>query len=149
MSRCDAVVKEVDADMALIELSGRPHACGSCARVDGCGSGLLGLGTAPRRYWLKNSVVAHPGDVVSVMVTDGTLLRTSLVAYLLPALLAIAGAATGDALGGDAAALAGMFAGLVTGVLWLRYTELRTRAGNSFFSLQRETSTTHLYKDVS
>ena len=57
---------------------------------------------------------------MSVSVADGTIFKATLLSYVLPALLAIAGAAAGNSHGGDAWAVGGCLAGLAAGFLFLR-----------------------------
>lgn len=140
MSECDALVVEVSGDQVLVEVSGRAPACGNCSKPDGCQGGLTGLSTGPRRYRLDNRTGARVGDRVRLTVADGTLWRASLASYLLPVLLAIAGAAVGQFWAEDPGAVAGMFAGLGGGLALLRRKEMRARHENSPLSLRVSTN---------
>lgn len=136
MSECDALVVEVSGDQVLVEVSGRAAACGNCSKPDGCQGGLTGLSTGPRRYRMDNLTGARVGDRVQLTVAEGTLWRASLASYLLPILLAIAGAAVGQFWAQDPGAVAGMLAGLGCGLVLLRRKEMRARHEASPFSLQ-------------
>lgn len=148
MSRCDAVVVAVDDSEAVVEVAGRAPACGSCKSADGCQTGLMGLSDGPRRYRVANGIGARPGDRVSLSVAEGTVFRASLVSYLWPALLAIAGAAAGQWLAGDGGALAGTLFGLILGFVLLRQSELRLRQRGSPLSMQASLPEIHLFKDT-
>ena len=139
MSQCDAVVVEVSGAEVCVEVPGRAPACGSCKTVDACQGGLLGLSAGPRRYRLENLIGARVGDRVSLTVAEGTLWRASLVSYVLPVLLAIAGAVIGQFAAGDAWAVIGTLTGLGCGLALLRLSEIRARRGASLFSLQVQT----------
>lgn len=140
MSQCDAVVVEVSGAEVWVEVPGRAPTCGSCKTADACREGLLGLGAGPRRYRLENRIGARLGDRVQLAVADGTVWRAALASYVLPLLLAIAGAVIGQSLaGGDAWAVIGALAGLACGLALLRGNEMRARADGNLLSLQIQT----------
>jgi len=139
MSQCDAIVVEVSGNQVWVEVPGRAPACGSCKTVDACQGGLLGLSAGPRRYRLENLIEARVGDRVSLTVAAGTLWRASLASYVLPVLLAIAGAAIGQFAAGDAWAVIGTLTGLGCGVALLRFNETRAQREANVFSLQVQT----------
>ncbi|MBI5862525.1 MAG: SoxR reducing system RseC family protein [Rhodocyclales bacterium] len=136
MTECDAIVVAVTTDHLWVELPQRATACGSCKSADGCQVGILGLTAGPRRYRLERMCGAQVGDRVSLRIEQGALWHASLMSYLLPVLLAIGGAALGQALDGDGAAMIGMLAGLGLGFALLRSHELRVRRTSGLFSLQ-------------
>lgn len=138
MSQCDAVVVTVSGDDVWVELPARAPSCGSCKTPGACQNGLLGLSAGPRRYRIENQTGIRVGDRVSLTVADGTLWRASLASYVLPVLLAIAGAAIGQSMAGDVWAVAGTLAGLGCGFALLRANELRARRVSPF-SLQVQT----------
>ena len=135
MSQCDALVVETSGNEVWVEVAGRAPACGSCENSDACRDGSPNLGTGPRRYRLENRIGARVGDHVQLIVADGTLWRAAAASYMLPALLAIAGAFIGQPLAGDAGAAAGAGAGIACGLLLLRRKELGARHRGSFLSL--------------
>ena len=139
MTRCEAVVVDVAGGEVWVEVPERAPSCGSCKSADACQTGLLGLGTGPRRYRLENRIGARIGDRVQLTVADGTVWRASLLSYVLPLLLAIGGAAIGQFAAGDVGAVTGMLAGLGCGLVLLRRNEIRARSDASLFSLQTET----------
>lgn len=140
MSQCDALVVEVSGNEVWVEVPGRAPACGSCKSADACQDGLLGLSAGSRRYRLNNLIGAGVGDRVQLTVADGTLWRASLASYVMPVLLAIAGAVIGQSLAGDAWAVIGTLTGLGCGLALLRRNEIRARRDGSLFSLQVPTN---------
>lgn len=136
MSQCDAVVVAATGSDVWVEVPGRAPACGSCKSADACQGGLLGLSAGPRRYRLENLIGARVGDRVSLTVAEGTLWRASLVSYVFPVLLAIAGAVVGQSVAGDVWAAFGTLAGLGGGVALLRHNEIRAQRERNPFSLQ-------------
>lgn len=139
MSQCDAVVVETSGSQVWVEVPGRAPACSSCKSPDACQDGLLGLSAGPRHYRLDNLIGARVGDRVQLTVADGTLWRASLASYVLPVLLAIGGAVTGQSMAGDAWAVIGTLTGLGCGLVLLRAKEIRARRDGSLFSLQVQT----------
>jgi len=149
MSECSGIAIEADANFVLVELPARVQACGNCKSADGCHTGILGLSSGPRRYRVANDIGARVGDRVSIRVAEGVVLRASLISYLLPTLLVIIGAAIGQRMGGDLAALAGTVSGLALGAAWLRRSELNARDDQKRFSLKLEHQQSHLLKEIS
>lgn len=139
MSQCDAVVVEISGRDVWVEVPGRAPVCGSCRTADACQEGLLGLSAGPRRYRLDNRIGARVGDRVQLAVADGTVWRAALASYVLPLLLAIAGAVIGQSLAGDGWAAVGTLAGLGCGLALLRGNELHARGQGNMFSLQVQT----------
>jgi len=135
MSRCDAVVVEVSGADAWIELPARAASCENCSKTEACSEGLIGS-AGVRRYRLANSIGARVGDRVQLTIADGGLWQASLASYVLPLLLAIAGAMLGQAMGSDSRAAVGTLLGLGVGLLLLRRRELRVRHDQNLVSLQ-------------
>ncbi len=135
MSQCDAVVVEVVGVEAWVELPARAPSCGNCKSTDACSGSLVG-NAGMRRYRLANAIGARVGDRVQLHIADGSLWQVSLASFVLPLLLAIAGAALGQAGGGDAWAVAGTLLGLGCGLLLLRRRELRARRDHDLITLQ-------------
>ena len=136
MSQCDALVVAASGSEVWVEVPGRAPACGHCKSADACQDGLLGLSAGPRRYRLDNLTGARVGDRVQLTVADGTLWRASLASYVLPVLLAIAGAVIGQSFAGDGWAVMGTLAGLGCGLALLRRHEIRARHDGNLLSLQ-------------
>lgn len=126
-----AIVVRLDGADAIVE--SRPGGgCGHCDNEKGCGTGKLSqlFCTTPRHFRVRNDIDAHVGEEVQVSVGDGVLLRSALIMYFLPLLLAIGGGMLGmrwaaDAAGEDAYAAIGAVCGLAAGFLLIRWSALR------------------------
>ncbi len=118
------VIKRIEGEQVFVEVDPVVSGCGRCHEAGGCGSSLLTQSLRPakfRLYRLPNCIGASVGDHVILSVPEGAVLRASLLAYLMPILLLIGGAALGMALDGqDSAALSGAGIGLLLGLLGLR-----------------------------
>lgn len=114
----------------------RKSTCGSCAVRKGCGHGLLNEIADGRRGFIR----VLPGeqslddfrvnDQVLIGIPEAVILRGSVIAYLLPLFLMLLGAvvaATGLPGHGDPWALPGAAAGLVLGLLLVRWHGARHR----------------------
>lgn len=99
-------------DSAEVELP-VATACSSCGAKSACGSAHVRLLTIPAP---RN---ARLGDEVTLSISSEKLNRGVLVAYLLPALTTLAGAAL-FAAGGDGPAVLGAAAGLAAGMTGIR-----------------------------
>lgn len=132
----EAVVAEVRDGIAVVRVTQAPSSCGRCGEAGGCGKATTG---ASRQYELPNAVGAKAGDRVVLSVPGGAVLRAAMLAYLLPAVLAIAGAAAATALVGDGVpALAGALCGLLAGALAMRRTG---RTGPAAMTMRLGTTT--------
>jgi len=97
--------------------------CGACQSQSTCGISGLGKFLSRRRPDLPiRQTDAQAGDELLVCVDESELLRAGLFAYLLPTVLAVAGAAVADVSGAAdlAAALAAIF-GLIAGLVGARF----------------------------
>ena len=94
--------------------------CARCASGRGCGAGIFAARQGVRRLEVAvagGSPLAA-GDVVSIELAPGNVLRAALLVYGLPLAAAAVGAALAYALAmGDAAAAATALAGLAAGAL--------------------------------
>ena len=115
-----ATVVAVTPGHAWVEAS-RRSACGHCGHSDHCGTGALAklLRHGSNRLCIADPVGLHPGEGVRIAISADTLIRASLIAYLLPllTLIAAAGLATAGGLAEGTVALLGLV-GLGLG-LWL------------------------------
>lgn len=115
-----ATVLAVADGAALVEVP-RQSGCSACTREQGCDSAtlakLFGNG-APTRVRVRDHLGLTPGEQVLIGVRNRTLVRASMVAYLLPLLTLIgsASAAEAAAFGDLGSALVGAI-GLVIGLL--------------------------------
>ena len=116
-------VVAMDYGIAWVEPS-EPSGCGACQAKSACGVSGLGKYFSRRQrpvpVFCKTS--AKAGDELLVAVDESELLKAGLLAYLLPTVLAIAGAGLATLQGwGDVGAVAGMALGIVVGLLVARY----------------------------
>jgi len=97
------------------------NGCGACGSKDSCG--ISGLGRFFNRKRQPIAIAcgdARPGQELTVAVSETDLIKVGLWAYLLPVILAVAGAGATASLG-DAASVAGAGLGLATGLLIARW----------------------------
>jgi sigma-E factor negative regulatory protein RseC len=103
--------------------SSESSGCSACQSQSSCGISGLGKYLSRRRPDLPiRQLDAKAGDELLVCVDESELLRASLFAYLLPALLAVIGAAVADAGGASdlVAALAALLA-FISGLAVARF----------------------------
>lgn len=107
---------------ALVEPTGQ-SGCGGCASRSVCGvSGLAKYFAGGRQpVEVQCASGARAGDELQLQMEEGDLLRAGLLAYLLPSLFAVGGAAVATLSGhGDAAAVLGALLGIAAGLLLAR-----------------------------
>jgi sigma-E factor negative regulatory protein RseC len=139
-----AVIVRTDGWLALVQTS---EATG-CERCDGkgCGAGKLGrlFCSKPRQFQVENPTDAGVGDQVIISVAEGTILRGIGLAYMLPLLLMLAGALSGNIVAarpeqGDGYAAAGALLGLCAGFVLAKWISSR-QSGRVFrASITRQT----------
>jgi sigma-E factor negative regulatory protein RseC len=114
-----ASVLAVADGAALVEVA-RTSACAACERKRGCETAtlarLFGNGAATR-VRVRDPIGVAPGDQVLIGVRNPTLVRASLLAYLLPLLCFIGSASAADAvvvsdIGAALVGIAGLLLGL-------------------------------------
>src|SRR5512139_1755058 len=99
--------------------AGSQQGCAACQSQSSCGVSGLGkfLGRNKPPVALACDLAVQPGDSLVLNIAESDLLRAGLLAYLLPALLSVAGAIAATLAGlGDAAAAAAMAAGFAAGL---------------------------------
>jgi positive regulator of sigma E activity len=103
--------------------SSESSGCSACQSQSSCGISGLGKYLSRRRTTLPiEQAGAQVGDELKVCVDESELLRASAYAYLLPALLAVIGAALADAGGAnDLAAASSALLGFIAGLLAARF----------------------------
>ncbi|RKT44975.1 SoxR reducing system RseC family protein [Thiocapsa rosea] len=120
MIETPATVVDVKPGVAWVETV-RQSACGHCESAGSCGTSVLAkvFGAPRSRLRIDDAQGLWVGEQVVIGIPDGTLVRASFVAYLLPLvfLIAVAGVATHLGAGEGSVALLGI-AGLGIG-LWL------------------------------
>lgn len=99
--------------------------CGVCASSSSCGVSGLGKYVSHNRKAIAVQCDGNvkAGDELQLSMDEGDLLRAGLLAYLLPTVLALAGAGSATALGlGDIGAVLGAANGMALGFLLGRWT---------------------------
>lgn len=115
-------VVAVEAGAVWVETL-RRSGCGRCDEPGGCGNGAMAQRARDRigRVRALSGIPLKVGDEVVVGIPDGTLVRGTLLVYLLPVLAMVLGAAGGAALfPGDIGTGAGLLAGLVLAFALIR-----------------------------
>lgn len=100
--------------------------CDSCKGKNVCGQRLLqnlneshGLLKVPLLDAAASTF--KEGDTATIGIEESTLLRATMIAYLMPLILLIAFAFAGQQLGGELWSIIGALAGLATGAVWVRH----------------------------
>ena len=103
--------------------SSESSGCAACQTQDSCAISGLGKYLSRRRPALPlPQAGARAGDELLVCVDESELLRAGLFAYLLPALMAVIGAALADAAGaGDVTAALAAITGFCAGLAGARF----------------------------
>jgi sigma-E factor negative regulatory protein RseC len=119
-----AIVVEAGEGYAWVETQ-RRSSCSACATSEGCGAAVLAKAWGDRRMRVRaiSNLPLQPGDSVVVGLAEGALLSGSLLVYLLPLLLLLAGAILGQAVfagAGDEPVMLSGAAGLGLGFLIAR-----------------------------
>ena len=102
--------------------------CGRCHEEGGCGGHNIGkmLCASPRTFQVLNPGNSAVGDRVTVVIAEGAVRRSALLAYVVPLLALFIGALGGSALAGELGAIAGAVSGLLGAWLILRYVQARS-----------------------
>ena len=84
------LIVEADADYAVIETQ-RTSACDQCHSNDECGTSVLSslFGDKRQRIRLENHLGLKTGDRAVIGINEHVLLKTALLAYMLPLVLMI------------------------------------------------------------
>jgi sigma-E factor negative regulatory protein RseC len=127
MIEAKGIVVSVEGAQAEVRLD--ETGCGRCHEEGGCGGHNLGamLCRNPRIYQVNNPAGAEVGQRVTVVVAEGAVRRSALLAYGLPLFALLLCAALGQAVAGDLGAIAGAGLGLLSG--WGLSRNLQRRAG--------------------
>jgi sigma-E factor negative regulatory protein RseC len=107
--------------VSLVE-STEANGCSACSARSACGISGLGKVFDRRRKAVPIPGAARPGDELMLGIAESDLLKVGLLAYIVPALLAVLGAVGADLAGtGDLGAALSAFAGGALGLLISRY----------------------------
>jgi positive regulator of sigma E activity len=144
MNEMEAWVVRLEGADAWVQATGPGPACGACSQKTGCAGSdkgaLLSDAASKARQGvllrLPNAIRARPGDAVLVRAADGMVIKAVWRAYGIPLVLGLLGAALGFGLAGDdMAALLGLLAGLLAGVVLLRLRGLEASSGEPILSM--------------
>lgn len=123
-----ARVVSTEGEHAWVETQ-RKTTCGSCAVQKGCGTGVLAkvLGNRASRIRVINTIGARNGDLVTLGLEDGALVRSSFAVYAMPLIFLLLGGVAGGLLNDTlswqskegATAVCGVL-GLLAGLAWMR-----------------------------
>jgi len=114
--------------------------CGGCGSRSSCAVSGLAKHFSRRQKLVPVAcdASAKPGDELVLAVSEGELLKAGLMAYLLPTVLSVAGAAWASSRGyGDIGSVAGMAGGIALGLLIARLLarKARLRIGRNTHSI--------------
>lgn len=110
----------IDKDSLWVETINR-STCGSCAAEKGCGQSLLAKWGAKNAYIRvllgdRETTSVQVNDAITIGIPEDVIVKSSLLLYILPVVLLVAGAAIGQSLyQSDLAAIAGSAVGLAAG----------------------------------
>lgn len=113
------------ADGVVQVLPTAQSGCGGCASSGSCGVSGLGKYFAHGRKAIEVRCDANvrAGDELQLQMSEGDLLKAGLLAYLLPTVLALAGAGIAASAGlGDVGAVLGAAVGMAAGLLLGRWS---------------------------
>ena len=115
----------IDGDYAIIQMD--DSGCGRCNEPGGCGGNLLGkvFCGVPRTFRVLNPGNSAIGSRVAVVIAEGSIRRSAILAYVIPLLALFLGAISGSALAGEAGAIIGSLLGLLGAWLALRAAQRR------------------------
>jgi sigma-E factor negative regulatory protein RseC len=138
MLETEGVVVKLGADGAYVETA-RASSCGTCSSQKSCGTSSLGhlLGGQAKPFRVLNPIGAAVGERVVIGLEESALLRSSLLSYVLPLTLLMAGALLGSQLAPAGAAkdlysVAGAGIGLVLGFTALKWVAGRPGGQQQF-----------------
>lgn len=121
-----ATVIKIEAHAALV-VTNNISACEQC-KGQGCGSGKVAqlFCSQPREFLVENPIRAVVGDDVIVAVTEGVLLQSISVMYLLPLMmLALVAGLVSLSGGGEGGVALGALAGLALGFMLVKWVSSR------------------------
>jgi sigma-E factor negative regulatory protein RseC len=124
-------VVAVQGRYAMVRAVSRAGGCGACAKHGGCAVSALGRFLRPggRTWKIQNTVAAAAGDEITLGLSDGVLLTAALLAYLLPMVSLLVGAAVAATTATSELQVAlGAGAGLLAGIGFARWQSERLTA---------------------
>ncbi len=129
MIEAKGTVTALDGAYAIVHVDA--GGCGRCHEDGGCGGHNLGamLCRSPREYRVLNPGQSGLGERVTIVVSEGVVKSTALMAYGFPLLLLFAGAALGTWLYGDEVGIAGGVLGLLAGMTVSGFLQRKKNGG--------------------
>ncbi len=122
-----ATVIAIEDDSIWVETQ-RQGSCNACAVKQGCGQGMMSQLVPGREHYIRALVDREQrrqlaiGDRVEIVVPDELVLKASLIVYLLPLLMLLAGMFVGNGLlPGDPGSILGGALGLLLGAMLVRW----------------------------
>lgn len=138
MLETEGVVVKLGADGAYVETA-RASSCGTCSSQQSCGTTSLSqlLGGKPRPFRVLNPIGAAVGERVVIGLEESALLRSTLLSYVLPLALLMAGALLGSQMAPASAAkdlysVTGAGIGLMLGFAALKWVAARAGGQRQF-----------------
>jgi len=125
------LIVDVDDDKVWVETI-RTSACDSCKAQKGCGHGLLNKASSGQRFTLdvqRNGIPAKVGDIALVGIPEDSILKASLIGYLLPIVLLILFSGTAKWLWGELPSIVCGLLGLGLGFFLVRFLGSSGRFG--------------------
>jgi sigma-E factor negative regulatory protein RseC len=134
-----AQVVEIKGDKLLLQTQVQ-STCGACSVSKGCGTSVLAkvVGRKFTQFQVENNVNAKIGDTVIVGITEGLLVKGSLMIYTVPLLAMIIFAVLADYIfvealsGRDAWIAVSAIAGLIAGALLSKWYFSRHASGGLY-----------------
>lgn len=117
----ETIARVVSAENGTILVEPRNESgCGGCKSRSACGVSGLGKYFSGNRKAIKVQCDAsvRTGDELQLSMSEGDMLKSGLLAYLLPSVLTLVGAGVGSSAGiGDVGAVMGAAVGVAVGLL--------------------------------
>ena len=122
-------VTAIDGEHAIVRMD--ETGCGRCLEPGGCGGNTMGklFCSTPRTFRVLNPGRSVVGDRVSVVIAEGAVGRSAALAYGVPLLALLIGAASGSNVAGETGAIAGAAGGLLFAWVTLRVAGRRADQG--------------------
>jgi sigma-E factor negative regulatory protein RseC len=132
MIDASGVITAIDDGYAVVAMD--ETGCGRCHEEGGCGGNNLGkmFCSTPRTFRVPNPGNACVGDRVKVVIGQGAVRRSALLAYVVPLLALFAGALGGSALADEPGAIVGAIGGVLLAWLVLRHVQGRRTPDQRF-----------------